>query len=320
LGVTARVKFLPLIAALAAAALALAIVTASQAGKGDIFGTDHDTGSPGSPTCAQCHIPHEAEGTYLWASVPYSPYAGDSDILPLCFSCHDGAVATSGAYLPDADHTHAQGVVMYDDDHDPGTPDIPVTEYSLYEATCRKCMEPDCIRCHDAHSDAFVFLDADLFQPIDTDGDDIPDTDTLNASLCISCHEGWRHGVQSHDPVDLDGDTEPDEYYAIGHSTHPEMITEPDGAGGFGPPPGADRHWDGDASDFSGIRLWSDDTSYSSIQGAPDIAQYVVESSNADIRCMSCHTPHGAQNDQLTAMASSTEVDSGAPICQNCHE
>src|SRR3990170_38074 len=74
-----------------AAALALTMVSSGQAGKGDIYGTDHDTGSGGNPTCAQCHIPHKAQGMYLWAQVPDFPYAGESVILPLCFSCHDGS-------------------------------------------------------------------------------------------------------------------------------------------------------------------------------------------------------------------------------------
>ena len=192
----------------------------------------------------------------------------------------------------------------------------------MYESSCKKCMEPDCIRCHDAHSDAFVFLDLDRFEPIDTDGDDIADTDTLNGSLCVSCHEGWRHGVESYDAVDSDGDTEPDEYYAIPHTTHPEMITEPESADDFSLPPGADRNWDGDASDFSGIRLWNDDTTYSSVQGAPDAAQYVVDSGDADIRCMTCHTTHAGEHSELETMPylETDDPTTDSKICINCHE
>ncbi len=300
-GNAVQIKFLPLLAAAAAAVLAMTIVTGGKAGKGDIFDTDHDTGSPGNPTCAQCHIPHEAAGLYIWARVPVSPFSGDSRILPLCFSCHDGAVAVSGSYLPEAGHNHPLSAVTYDDDEDPGTPDIPVTDYYLYESDCRKCMEPDCIRCHDAHSDAWVFLDATRFASADTDNDGVGDLDFLNGSLCTSCH-----------------DPDSDDYGY--RETHPEVSIEPKGADDFDPPSGADRSWDGDVQDFSGTRLWTNDRVYSSRQGAPDTAPYVVQSGAGDIRCMTCHTAHGAQNENLTAMASGGSADSHAPICENCHQ
>jgi hypothetical protein len=302
-------KFIPLIAALAAVALALAMVTVGQAGKGDIFGSDHDTGTPGNPTCAQCHTPHKAEGMYLWARVPYSAYAGESEILPLCFSCHDGSVAASGTYIPDASHNHPQGVVMYDPNHDGDMSDAyPITEHAAYETSCKKCMEPDCGKCHDAHSNAWVFLDAERFPSIDTDDDGVVDTDFLNASICASCHEGWRHGIKSYD----------DEHNPIPHTTHPEMITETEGAADTDLP--SDRIWDGDAADFSGTRLWSDDTIYSAVWGAEDTALYVVDTGPGDIRCMSCHTPHGGQDEELTAMAASEATTSHSPICENCHQ
>lgn len=334
-----RKKFVALIVALAAVALALTMVTAGQAGKGDIFGSDHDTGSPGNPTCAQCHTPHKAGGMYLWASVPNSGYTGDSEILPLCFSCHDGSVS-SGSYIPDASHNHPQGVVMYDPNHDGDMSDAyPITEHAAYETSCKQCMEPDCVKCHDAHSATWVFLDPDRFDAIDTDGDDVPDTDMLNASVCAWCHEGRRHGVRTYVLVEAVGDPEtgdqcsndvdddgdgvvndgcPSEYELVPHSTHPEMVTEPEGAADTDLP--GDRFWDGDAGDFSGTRLWTDDTVYSARWGADDTAVYVVGTGPGDVRCMTCHTPHGGQDESLTAMAPTDPASSHSPICENCHE
>lgn len=343
-----RKKFAALIVALGAVTLALTLVTTGQASKGDIFGSDHDTGTDGNPTCAQCHTPHKADGMYLWAQVPYSgpdSYAGESEVVPLCFSCHDGSVASDGAYFVNASHNHPQGTVMYDPDHVPDTGDeYPITEHSRYEASCKKCMEPDCVKCHDAHSNTWVFLDPDRFGAIDTDGDEVPDTDMLNASVCAWCHEGSRHGIDTwvdSIPVPADGDPETGDQcdneidddgdevindgcvvgqVAVPHSTHPEMVTEPEGAADFEPPVGADRTWNGDAAmDLSGTRLWSDDTVYYNSPG-DDTAQFVEFTGPGDIRCMTCHTPHAAQNEQLTSMATSEVDSSHAPVCENCHE
>ncbi len=303
-----RSKFLPLVVALAAGAMALTIVTVGQAHKSDIFGSDHDIGSAGSPTCAQCHTPHQTEALYLWSMQPNSGYSGESSVLPLCYSCHDGSVAQSGSYIPDASHNHPQGVMMYDPNDDGDMSDAyPITEHASYETSCKKCMEPDCIKCHDAHSGAWAFLDRDRFEPIDTDGDDIGDTATLNASLCLSCHEGWRHGIESYDT----------DHNPMPHTTHPEMISEPEGAEITDLP--SDRSWVGDAADFSGNRLWTDDTVYTNLQGAGDTERYVVSSGPGDVRCMTCHTAHGAQNEELTSMAVSEE-SAHSPICENCHQ
>ena len=328
-----RVKFIPLIVALAAAALALTMVSSGQAGKGDIYDTDHDTGSPGNPTCAQCHIPHKAQGMYLWAQVPYSEYAGESEILPLCFSCHDDAIA-SGGYIPAADHNHRQGVVMYQPSG--GGAPYPITQHASYETSCKKCMEPDCIKCHDAHENTFEFLDPVRFPQKDMNGDKILETDTLNGSLCYSCHSGSSHGVETYvvpvpavgaaetsskcgNGLDDDGDGTADDGCKVmaPHTTHPEMISEPPGAANINLP--VNRDWRGDTGDLNGTRLWDDSTVYLNTKGADDASQYTVASGAGDVRCMTCHVAHGAQNEELNTMAASTEVDSTAPICTNCH-
>jgi hypothetical protein len=132
-------KAVIIIATIAAAALALALVAVGSADKGDIYGGDHDVASGGEPLCKHCHIPHNAQGDYLWAEVPFDGYDptaseddagadtcsdgidngdadgidaedtdclipippeyGDSAVFPLCFSCHDGSLTDMGLKL-----------------------------------------------------------------------------------------------------------------------------------------------------------------------------------------------------------------------------
>jgi hypothetical protein len=79
-------------------------VGVTYAGPGDIYGSAHDIGSPGNPTCQQCHVPHDAQGDYLWARPPKPAAPGyqllsDAPTAPLCFSCHDGTVAPNAMYI-----------------------------------------------------------------------------------------------------------------------------------------------------------------------------------------------------------------------------
>lgn len=297
-------KLIPLTVALVAAAAALLIVGVGQAGKGDIYGTAHDMGTADVPTCEHCHIPHKAQGDYLWAQAPYGGYASDSAILPLCFSCHDEAIA-SGDYIVDPNyHNHPQGDRCYDVDHDGRCPEnetdtdtdgdgrFPESEGMFSEApastSCLKCMQPDCGKCHDAHSDAWVFLESSRFVNVDTNGDTIGDTSYDNGSICVACHSGSRHGLGV---------------------THPEAVTAPDGANTNLP---LDRAWDADAGDFSGTRLFD-----------PANPNQVLGTGNADIRCMTCHDTHGGLNESLNTMSTYEQGPSGEhlePICTNCHQ
>ncbi|MDI6857455.1 MAG: cytochrome c3 family protein [Dehalococcoidia bacterium] len=113
-------KLIPLSASVAAAALALVMVAIAQAGKSDVYGSAHDLGSPGVPACSLCHVPHNAQGAYLWARDP----AAGQGLLSLCFSCHDGSVTDVGWFIPDpayASHWTRPGIPGFDCDicHDP---------------------------------------------------------------------------------------------------------------------------------------------------------------------------------------------------------
>jgi len=126
----------------------------SYAGFTDIYGSAHDTGSPSSPTCQQCHVPHNALAPYLWAN---PPKLGMSGLQALCFSCHDGTITDVGQFISDSTY----------DSHDvnPGVEG------------------QDCDRCHEPHQgDNWKFV-----------ADSIPAT-YRNANLCGLCHyTGFSH-------------------------------------------------------------------------------------------------------------------------------
>jgi hypothetical protein len=151
------------------AALAVGV---SYAGPGDIYGSKHDLGAPGSPTCQACHTPHDAQGAYLWARTPKPAtpgYAllGLAPTAPLCLSCHDGTVAPDAMYIAaDATVNHRMG---------------PATSLSRYG-------DSYCAACHDAHDGDWRFT-KDLMR-----AGKPPNPD--NAQVCLACH-----GLPHFDPT-----------------------------------------------------------------------------------------------------------------------
>jgi predicted CXXCH cytochrome family protein len=134
-------------------------VGVSYAGPGDIYGSAHDLGSPGNPTCQQCHVPHDAQGDYLWARPPRTDLPASE---ALCFSCHDGTVTGRGSYI----------ITLGTTNHPMG-PETHLTSYGD---------EGYCLACHDAHDGDFMFT-KDLMR----DGKP-PNPD--NAQVCLACHGG----------------------------------------------------------------------------------------------------------------------------------
>jgi predicted CXXCH cytochrome family protein len=133
-------------------------VGVSYAGPGDIYGSAHDLGSPGNPTCQQCHVPHDAQGDYLWARPPRSDLPASE---ALCFSCHDGTVTSRGSYII------SPGTVNH-----PMGPETHLASYG----------DGYCAACHDAHDGDFMFT-KDLMSPTKPPNPD-------NAQVCLSCHGG----------------------------------------------------------------------------------------------------------------------------------
>jgi len=97
--------------------------------QGKVISSEHDLGVVANPAgvsaCETCHLPHDASGESLWDKDPHPEGDPFSGFKPLCYSCHDGTVVASGAYVFDP------GVAQH-----PSTPE----------------MSPeDCDRCHDPH-------------------------------------------------------------------------------------------------------------------------------------------------------------------------
>ena len=122
--------------AVAAAGLLIASVTGAWlalADQGQVIGTAHDLGTHGAggvSSCETCHVPHEAGGETVWDG---DQRADDdfSGLTPICYSCHDGTIAT-GSYVFDAE------AVQHPIEREPGK---------------------DCDMCHDPHvSDYGSFL------------------------------------------------------------------------------------------------------------------------------------------------------------------
>jgi len=136
--------------------LAAVAVGVASAGISEIFGSDHDLGSPGNPTCKTCHIPHDAQGNYLWARTP-SPGLPASEAL--CFSCHDGSITDRGDYIMEP------GTVNHRMSSSP-----PMSRYH----------DGYCLACHDAHDPDWRFT-WDLMR-----AGKPPNPD--NAQVCLACH------------------------------------------------------------------------------------------------------------------------------------
>ena len=286
-------KFIPLIAALAAVALALTMVTAGQAGPqagpGDIFGSAHDTGTDGNPTCAQCHTPHKAQGLYLWANVPKATDIG-GDTGPLCFSCHDGSVAQN------------EYIFAVDTVNHPMGPDTHL--YDFHDES-RGCMA-----CHDAHDGDFKFT-WDSMRPGKPENPD-------NANICLACHNvtpGAAHSLaESHpfnveDPADNSWRTAPEPDIPTGVILMPSTSV---------PTLPIDQTFSPDIGDTAGTRLWT-----LTDQKAP-----VPQGASGKLGCLSCHTAHGAVGPQstelydnpLNTMLETDPASSHSPICENCHQ
>lgn len=194
---------------LALVALFTGLLVATAAGgwlafadQGKVTGTVHDLGSPGSggvSSCETCHVPHESAGDVLWET---DPREGEefSGIAPVCYSCHDGSVAT-GSFVFDKetvrhtlDRQAGQDCDMCHDPHD--------TEYGnflLFPSGANLCQT-----CHEEASGQDHPVNVNVHQagvwPLDTDWapeeGDLSGTRLWDAmgrpgaeyTKCLTCH------------------------------------------------------------------------------------------------------------------------------------
>ena len=74
-------------------ALLFGVLLVAGVCRGGVQGSDHDLTGSSQDLCMTCHVPHNAQGSQLWAAVPSGTFAGVAD---LCYTCHDGSVTTIG--------------------------------------------------------------------------------------------------------------------------------------------------------------------------------------------------------------------------------
>jgi predicted CXXCH cytochrome family protein len=171
-------------------ALALApdaLCASCHSGQKGVAGTDHDlavtaptiTNSKGqsageSGVCGSCHLPHGAQGSYLWAR---EVKGSGATVSQLCGSCHDkgGAAKEKGVGV----HTHPVEVAVKNSTPLPlfsGKAGVPVMT---------------CSTCHDPHQWSPVTKTGAA--KLNREGDGSSSFLRLavgsNKSLCASCHE-----------------------------------------------------------------------------------------------------------------------------------
>lgn len=181
--------------------------------QGMVIGSEHDLGAAsyasGVSACEVCHLPHDADGESLWSQSPYPEDDNFSGSAPLCYSCHDGTVASGGSYAFDAalaQHPVAPGEPGDDCDmcHDVHAPDY--GSFLLFPSGANHCKT-----CHANADDGDHPLNVDApaagYHPADTqwnpdEGDfsgtrlwDADGWHSGNEVKCLTCHAA--HGALS---------------------------------------------------------------------------------------------------------------------------
>jgi hypothetical protein len=163
LGVVGLVFVLVLVA-FTGTALAAYSFTTHTVDHSMVSGSKHDVSASGGNPCDSCHVPHGAEGPFLWSrgaseltgsgvdgtnTDTGAPGQYSSDIKPLCYSCHDGTqVFGSGSLL-----TVGSLTVFSENGHF----NHRTTAASYVPAGSSTPTGPgqDCDRCHDPHDDSY---------------------------------------------------------------------------------------------------------------------------------------------------------------------
>jgi predicted CXXCH cytochrome family protein len=137
--------------------LGMAVLSVPASSLAGVSGSPHDMsayGGSGSPTeelCFGCHIPHGALGDKLWSMDTTGAVAGMLTFERLCYSCHDGTIATLYDVFDKADG---------------------LTDHTLVGTDCSGTGA-----CHDVHE-----------QPV-VDGNFLAEGIGANGSGCENCHD-----------------------------------------------------------------------------------------------------------------------------------
>jgi hypothetical protein len=277
----AVVVFVVVFVAFAGTALAAYDWTNHATDKSMVVNSPHDVNAENP--CSSCHIPHGANGDFLWARDPSTSTAGASDVTsnddagistaikPMCYSCHDGTIASVGLVTAfSATHTNHRTRAATAIRASTGLPYGPGR---------------DCDLCHDPHDDGNTkFLKYERSRT--SNGVTTWTPITPGGNVCASCHSGNADMATNH-PIDV----------------VPSVSSYP-----------TDQAWVPAVGDYSGTRLYDPTT------------HLVSAAATAQINCLSCHAPHGADPDALAETETGTVYHSintmatgAGELCLNCH-
>ncbi|MDP2953632.1 MAG: cytochrome c3 family protein [Chloroflexota bacterium] len=250
-----------------------------------------------------------------------SASAGISDIFnskhdlgsagnPTCKTCHiphdalgdylwaqtPGVTTLGGDTGPLCFSCHDGGIAQEEYIFAPGTVNHPMgadTHLYTYHDPSKGCAA-----CHDPHAGPpdFKFT----WDLMNTGKPQNPD----NANVCLSCHSmshatrglNPSHAFNVEDPADNSWriKEDPDTPLSVVQMTSPL--------------PG-DQTFDPDAGNPEGTRLWDSATP----------PEPVADGQSGKVGCMTCHSPHGAVNEELNTMEENDGLKH-TPICENCHQ
>jgi predicted CXXCH cytochrome family protein len=173
----ALVVFVVVLMVFAGTALASYNMTTHTKDHSAVIGSVHDVtrADPTANPCDNCHIPHGAKGSFLFSRAPkaITVTAGStSDLEPLCYSCHDGQIASVGL------------TTVFSTTHENHRTTAASTLGSTGAATGPG---KDCDRCHDPHDDGNTkFLIYERY----SSKTKLYTTFVTGGNVCANCHSG----------------------------------------------------------------------------------------------------------------------------------
>lgn len=273
-----------------------------------VAGSVHDKSTATDPNpCDSCHIPHGGSPTgFLWAKPLKADKNGmtgnvttnddenvSSDIKPLCYSCHDGTIASKGmARVFSATHTNHRTRAA-----DAIKPAVLNPDGSVKTPAAPYGPGRDCDLCHDPHDDGNKnyrvvnadgsitnnktgFTGASSFLKYERYSSKSGAWSSLypGGNFCGSCHSGnmANSATASTHPLDV----VPGANTARSHTPY-------------------DQYWTPEVNaDYKGTRLFDKTTRLES------------DATGAVVNCESCHGPHGTDPAAVATTSTGEEFHS----------
>jgi len=271
--------------------------------------------------CTECHLPHGANASagYLWAQAPQTVALAtgqSSDIISLCYSCHDG---TGGTTIGD-DTVFANSTTT-------GATIHPLTSYENNKNKGGK----DCDRCHDPHEDSTQRPNFIRYYQFGS----TTKTMILGPDVCASCHSGNVSGNTPHGasapandhPIDANGSITM--AVSKGSVINPNMVvydpsttTPTPGTRMFAPlftPTPTAPAAAGGSPDLGGANRYDQVNKRASGNPVDTLLLGTITATgtptDAQVKCESCHAPHGPLYTDLL-----TDDPNNGTLCSNCHQ